>query len=99
MESPRELLKRHGLRPKHSWGQNFLGDPDALARIVDAVGLAPGEPVVELGPGLGHLTRVLAATGAKVTAVERDRDMVTVLEREAIPGVTVVAGNAAEVDF
>lgn len=99
MEHPRDILRRHGLHPKHSWGQNFLGDERALQDIVDALRLRPGEPVVELGPGLGHLTRVLAATGAQVTAVERDRDMVAVLEKEAIPGVRVVAGNAAEIDF
>ncbi|MBJ6764792.1 16S rRNA (adenine(1518)-N(6)/adenine(1519)-N(6))-dimethyltransferase RsmA [Myxococcaceae bacterium JPH2] len=99
MESPREILKRHGLRPKHSWGQNFLGDEEALQDIADALALREGEPVVELGPGLGHLTRFLAATGARVTAVERDRDMISVLEKEAIPGVKVVAGNAADVDF
>ncbi|TSC32986.1 16S rRNA (adenine(1518)-N(6)/adenine(1519)-N(6))-dimethyltransferase RsmA [Corallococcus sp. Z5C101001] len=99
MESPRDILKRHGLRAKHSWGQNFLGDPDALQSIADALALREGEPVVELGPGLGHLTRFLAATGARVTAVERDRDMVAVLEKEAIPGVRVVPGNAATVDF
>jgi len=99
LESPRDILKRHGLRPKYSWGQNFLGDEEALEAIADALHLRAGEPVVELGPGLGHLTRFLAATGALVTAVERDRDMVTVLEKEAIPGVRVVAGNAATVDF
>jgi 16S rRNA (adenine1518-N6/adenine1519-N6)-dimethyltransferase len=99
VEQPRDILKRHGLRPKHSWGQNFLGDEEALETIADAANLREGEPVVELGPGLGHLTRFLAATGARVTAVERDRDMLTVLEKEAIPGVRVVAGNAATVDF
>lgn len=99
MESPRDILKRHGLRAKHSWGQNFLGDEDALHSIADALNLREGEPVVELGPGLGHLTRFLAATGARVTAIERDRDMVTVLEKEAIPGVRVVAGNAATADY
>jgi 16S rRNA (adenine1518-N6/adenine1519-N6)-dimethyltransferase len=98
-DSPRDILKRHGLTPKHSWGQNFLGDADALEQITDALLLRKDEPVVELGPGLGHLTRFLAATGARVTAVERDRDMVAVLEKEAIPGVKVVAGNAATVDF
>ncbi|MGZ3460901.1 MAG: rRNA adenine N-6-methyltransferase family protein, partial [Archangium sp.] len=63
MDTPRNILQRHGLRAKHSWGQNFLGDPDILEAIADALELREGEPVVELGPGLGHLTRVLAATG------------------------------------
>jgi 16S rRNA (adenine1518-N6/adenine1519-N6)-dimethyltransferase len=99
VESPAEILRRHGLRAKHSWGQNFLGDEGALQDIADALELREGEPVVELGPGLGHLTRFLAATGAKVTVVERDRDMVAVLHKEAIPGVRVVEGNATNTDF
>jgi 16S rRNA (adenine1518-N6/adenine1519-N6)-dimethyltransferase len=99
VDTPRDILQRHGLRAKHSWGQNFLGDPDILGEIADSLELREGEPVVELGPGLGHLTRFLAATGARVTAVEKDRDMVAVLEKEAIPGVRVVSGNAATVDF
>lgn len=99
METPRDILQRHGLRAKHSWGQNFLGDPQVLHAIADALELREGEPVVELGPGLGHLTRFLAATGARVTAVEKDRDMIAVLQKEAIPGVRVVEGNAATVDF
>jgi 16S rRNA (adenine1518-N6/adenine1519-N6)-dimethyltransferase len=99
LESPREILKRHGLHAKHSWGQNFLGDERALREIVEALALREGEPLVELGPGLGHLTRFLAATGASITAVEKDRDMITVLEKEAIPGVKVVSGNAATVNF
>lgn len=98
-DSPSELLRRYGLRPKHSWGQNFLGDEHALDRIAQAANLQPGEPVVELGPGLGHLTQKLLATGAAVTAIERDRDMVRVLEDQRLPGLKVVAGNAADIDF
>ncbi|XXF76407.1 16S rRNA (adenine(1518)-N(6)/adenine(1519)-N(6))-dimethyltransferase RsmA [Myxococcaceae bacterium GXIMD 01537] len=99
MESPQEILRRHGLRAKYSWGQNFLGDEEALSDIADGLAPREGEAVVELGPGLGHLTRFLAASGARVTAVERDRDMVAVLQKEAIPGVRVVEGNATHTDF
>lgn len=98
-DSPADLLRRFGLKPKQSWGQNFLGDAHALEKIAAAAGLTKGQAVVELGPGLGHLTRALLATGAIVTAVERDRDMVRVLESLKLPGLTVVAGNAAEIDF
>ena len=98
-EHPRDLLKKFGLQPKHSWGQNFLSDEGVLERIADEASLRPGEPCLELGPGLGHLTRFLLATGAKVTAVERDRDMVKVLERQKLEGLTLVEGNAAELDF
>ena len=98
-ESPKELLQRFGLRAKHSWGQNFLGSPDVLKKIVDAAHLSPGEAVVELGAGLGHLTRALLETGAKVSAVERDRDMVRVLQSLEMPGLHLVEGNAAEIVF
>jgi 16S rRNA (adenine1518-N6/adenine1519-N6)-dimethyltransferase len=99
LDSPRHILRQRGLRPKHSWGQNFLADPAALADIAAAVRLTPGETVVELGPGLGHLTNALLETGARVVAVERDRDMVAALSE--LPGerLTIVAANAASVNF
>lgn len=99
MDHPRDILKRLGLSPKHSWGQNFLSDEGVLERIAEEALLRPGEPCVELGPGLGHLTHYLLASGAKVTAVERDRDMVRALNEQRFEGLTVVEGNAAETDF
>lgn len=98
-DSPREMLERHGLRAKESWGQNFLSDEVILSRIVDEAMLVEGDVVVELGPGLGHLTRALLETGCRLFAVERDRDMVKVLEAQKLPGLTIVEGNAADVDF
>lgn len=99
-ESPASILRRHGLRPKKSWGQNFLGDDHHLAAIAAAVELAPGDTVVELGAGLGHLTRHLAAAGAHVVAVERDRDLVPILRAE-MQGldVEVREANAATFDL
>lgn len=98
--TPGEMLRRHGLKPKRDWGQNFLGDESILDRIAAACSLSQADSVVELGAGLGHLTRRLAATGAQVVAVERDRDLVPVLEQElALPNVRVLAANAADLDF
>ena len=68
MSTPRELLSRHGLRPKKDWGQNFLGRPAHPDRIAQS-SIGAGGTVVELGAGLGHLTRALAETGASVVAV------------------------------
>ncbi len=99
LESASKILRERGLRPKGSWGQNFLDDEAALLRIVDALELRRGEPVVELGAGLGHLTRFLLATGADVTAVERDRDLLDVLQELRVENLKVVAANAARVDF
>jgi 16S rRNA (adenine1518-N6/adenine1519-N6)-dimethyltransferase len=97
--SPKELLKRYGLKAKESWGQNFLSDEVVLSRIVDEAMLVEGDVVVELGPGLGHLTRALLETGCTLTAVERDRDMVKVLTSMELTGLTLVEGNAADIDF
>jgi len=99
-EAPSLILRRHGLRPKKAWGQNFLGSDHHLDAIADACGIATGDTVVELGAGLGHLTRKLAARGARVVAVERDRELVPVL-REELAGlpVEIVEANAATIDL
>ncbi len=99
-DHPSHILRRHGLRAKHSWGQNFLGDDGALDRIASALELEPGEPVVEIGPGLGHLTRFVLDHGGQVTAIERDRDMAAVLRKE-LPHerLKVVEANAADAKF
>jgi len=95
---PAELLRRHGLRPKKAWGQNFLGDEQLLGSLAALAGLRPGDWVVELGAGLGHFTRVLAATGARVIAVERDRELVPVLRAE-LPQVEIAEANAKSFDL
>src|SRR5438309_7184944 len=97
-ERPAELLRRHGLRPKKEWGQNFLGDPRILGELAALAGLKPGETVVELGAGLGHFTRALAATGARVVAVERDRELVPILRAE-LPAVEVAEADAKSFDL
>jgi 16S rRNA (adenine1518-N6/adenine1519-N6)-dimethyltransferase len=80
---PRQLLQQYGLRPKHSFGQNFLSDPRLLTKVADVIvtGLSPGPDVrvVELGAGLGALTSELLDRGFSVTAIERDRELVPVL--------------------
>jgi 16S rRNA (adenine1518-N6/adenine1519-N6)-dimethyltransferase len=93
------MLQQHGLRPKHAWGQNFLDDPTVLADIVQAARLGAESVVVELGAGLGHLTRALLESGARVVAVERDRDLVKILEGWKAERLTVLAANAARLDL
>ena len=95
---PAELLRRHGLRPKKAWGQNFLGDERILSALAGLAGLGPGDSVVELGAGLGHFTRALAGTGANVIAVERDRELVPILRAE-LPGVEVAEADAKSFDL
>ena len=78
----RRLMGVERLRPRKSLSQNFLTDPEALDAIVAAAELVPGDRVVEIGPGLGVLTRRLLAAGASVLAVELDTRLAEYLRRE-----------------
>jgi len=78
----RRLMGAERLRPRKSLSQNFLTDGDVLDRIVAAAELRPGDNVVEIGPGLGVLTRRLLAAGASVMAVELDPRLAEYLRRE-----------------
>lgn len=75
--SPKAQLQSRGLRPKKHFGQNFLADEQLAQRIADLV--PQGASVVELGAGLGALTRPLLTRAGKLVAVERDRDLVPAL--------------------
>jgi 16S rRNA (adenine1518-N6/adenine1519-N6)-dimethyltransferase len=97
--SPRALLERYGLRAKKSWGQNFLGDEGILDDIARLAVLREGDAVVELGAGLGHLTARLLARGARVVAVERDRDIAAVLRGELGERVVLLEADAARLDY
>jgi 16S rRNA (adenine1518-N6/adenine1519-N6)-dimethyltransferase len=97
--SPRALLDRYELRAKKSWGQNFLFEESVLDDIARLAAPRPGERVLELGAGLGHLTARLLARGALVTAVERDRDMARVLRGELGDQVTLLEADAARLDY
>jgi len=86
---------------RKSLGQHFLTDPRILQRIADAVALAPGETVVEIGPGRGSLTDALLARAARVIAVEVDRKLAELLrERYANePRLTIVEADVLTVSF
>lgn len=78
-KSSAALLKQHGLHADKKLGQNFLEDPIILEKIVDVAGLHAADTVLEIGPGLGGLTRHLAASAREVVAVELDEKLMPVL--------------------
>jgi 16S rRNA (adenine1518-N6/adenine1519-N6)-dimethyltransferase len=96
--TPRALLDKYDLRAKKSWGQNFLGNDEILDHIATLAVPRPGERVVELGAGLGHLTAHLLARGGRVIAVERDRDMARVLRGELGDRIDLREADAARLD-
>ena len=89
------LLKRHGLRADKSLGQNFLQDPFALEKIVAAAEVQSTDTVLEVGPGLGSLTRYLAASAKEVIAVELDEKLLAPLEAVVAPypNIRVIHGD------
>lgn len=94
------LLRSHGLSPNKRLGQNFLVDESALARIVEAADVSPESSVLEVGPGLGSLTRHLARAARRVVAVELDVSLIPLLEtvlRDA-PNVEIVQGDILRID-
>ena len=97
---PKTILAGYGLEPKKSLGQNFLFDENVLARIADAADLQPGDELLEIGPGLGSLTRQLASRVKRVVAVELDSRFVPVLQKELahLDNVTIVHGDILEQD-
>ncbi len=94
------LLRAHGLHAKKSLGQNFLIDPEALERITQAAEVNPDDEVLEVGPGLGSLTRHLARAARRVVAVELDGTLIPAL-REVLAdfqNVEIVQGDMLELD-
>lgn len=97
----RELLGRHGFRFSKSLGQNFLINPTVCPRMAAACGADKSTGVLEIGPGIGVLTRELAAAAAKVAAVEIDSRLLPVLN-ETLADQTnthIIHGDAMEIDL
>ena len=97
----REVLDRHGLRPRKGYGQNFLVDPNILRKIVEASGIGPEDLVLEVGPGIGTLTQALCQAAGSVLAVEVDSGLLPVLSETLAPYPNVEVWNrdALELDF
>jgi 16S rRNA (adenine1518-N6/adenine1519-N6)-dimethyltransferase len=97
----RALAERHGIRPKRSLGQHFLIDPNLARAIVADAEVGPGDRVVEIGAGLGSLTRALAEAGAEVLAVEVDPSLIPALEEsvEGLSGVRVLHTDATDPEW
>ncbi len=81
----RELLSRHGFHFSKAMGQNFLINPTVCPRMAETCGASPETGVLEIGPGIGVLTRELAARAGRVVAVELDERLLPVL-RETLAG-------------
>ncbi|MBC7367334.1 MAG: ribosomal RNA small subunit methyltransferase A, partial [Undibacterium sp.] len=81
----RDLLLSLGHHPKRALGQNFLVDGNIVHKSLALAGVAPGDTVIEIGPGLGTLTEALLTAGATVYAVERDERLLAHLTDTLLP--------------
>lgn len=97
----RRILKRYGIRPDTRLGQNFLVDPAALERVMQAAELDPGDAVLEIGAGVGTLTARLARDVRRVVAVELDRRLIAPLCEVigGLPSVEVIQADALQLDL
>ncbi|MDK2820659.1 MAG: rRNA (adenine1518-N6/adenine1519-N6)-dimethyltransferase [Clostridia bacterium] len=94
-------IKELGLSPRKSRGQNFLIDANIVQKIVKAADICPTDTVVEIGPGLGALTQLLAKQAKLVIAIEIDNILFTALKNifQDAGNVNLVHGDALKVDF
>jgi 16S rRNA (adenine1518-N6/adenine1519-N6)-dimethyltransferase len=94
------LLQRYGLKPDRSLGQNFLQDPEALEAIASAADLDREDTALEIGPGLGSLTRYLAAAAGRVVAVELDERLLPALRATlaACGNVEIIQGDILKLE-
>ena len=94
------ICKRFDIKMSKKLGQNFLIKRGIVDEIVHAAKLTPGEPVLEVGPGIGTLTQGLAQSGADVTAIELDRRLLEVLDTTlaSYDNVRIIHGDVLKLD-
>jgi 16S rRNA (adenine1518-N6/adenine1519-N6)-dimethyltransferase len=100
-EKTRQILKRRGLAPHKKMGQNFLVHAHTARRIVEPANLAPHDRVIEVGVGLGALTRPLAAVAAEVIGIEMDSGIIRMhQEQQNLPAnVRLLHADVLSIDF
>ena len=94
------LLEKLGIAPSKRLGQNFLVDDQFRAKIIHEADPKPGQTILEIGPGLGAITRGLVASGADVTAIEFDRKIAEYLRTAVVPlGLHLIEADACRVKY
>jgi len=95
-----EILRKYGLRPNKKLGQNFLTDQCSLLDVVSAAQIMPSDTILEIGAGLGSLTRLLAQQASRVVAVEVDAGFISILKviLAQYPNVEIIHGDILKLD-
>lgn len=100
-EENRMIMRKYNIRPQKKYGQNFLIDENVLDKIIYNADIQIGDLVIEIGPGLGNLTKRLCERAGHVVAVEIDENMVKILEKEYeyIKNLTVLNEDIMKTDL
>ncbi len=96
-----DILSRHKFNIRKKYGQNFLVDASMLEKIVNAAGIGKDDRVLEIGPGLGAMTQLLAESAGEVTAVEIDKELIPILKEtlSAYDNVNIINGDIMKQDL
>lgn len=96
-----EVLQRHNFTFQKKYGQNFLIDPNVLERVVGAAQVTEKDCVLEIGPGIGTMTQLLAERAGSVVAVEIDKNLIPILEETLSPysNVTIINEDILKLDI
>ena len=97
----REILGRHGFKFSKSLGQNFIVNPELCPRIAEESGVGPGICALEIGPGIGVLTKELALRAEKVLSIEIDKNLLPVLKETLaeFDNVKILNADVLELDL
>ena len=79
-KATKEVVQKHNFKFSKSLGQNFLIDTDVIDRIVEGARIKEGDYVIEVGPGIGTLTKEMGRTAKKVVAIEIDKTLIPILK-------------------
>lgn len=95
------VLQKYQFNFQKKFGQNFLIDMHVLEKIMDAAGVGPGDCVLEIGPGIGTMTQMLAERAAKVIAVEIDNNLIPILQDtlSAYDNVKIIHNDILKLDL
>ena len=95
------IVRKHDIKAQKKYGQNFLTDDGVLDEIVEAAGVCERDHIVEIGPGLGALTKRLAEKASHVTAIEIDTQMIPVLDEvlEGFDNTRVICAAVLKTDM
>jgi len=100
-EENKIIMRKYGISPQKKYGQNFLIDDLTLDKIIENADINSGDLVIEIGPGLGNLTKRLCGKAGHVVAIEIDPNMVKILNNEygEIKNLSILNEDVMKIDL